>query len=87
MTKNLEILVEVEVVERTSTGIFTEENVVEGEERFTTVEEGEGGSTGRKMMPVGFFFLGAAFGTSESSSSESDSEGFRGISDGGGGTS
>ena len=31
---------EVEVVERTSTGIFTEENVVEGEERFTTVEEG-----------------------------------------------
>ena len=81
---------QVEVVERTSTGIFTEENVVEGEERFTTVEEGEGGSTGRKMMPVGFFFfLRTAFESSESSSSdsESDSEGFRGISVGGGGTS
>ena len=76
-----------EVVEGTSTERDTEEDAVGGGE-FTTVEEGEGvGSTGRKMMPVGFFFLGAAFGTSESSSSESDSEGFRGISVGGGGTS
>ena len=84
----MEILVEVEVVERTSTGIDIEEDGVEGGGEFTIVEEGEGeGSTGRKMMPVGFFFLGAAFGTSESSSSESDSEGFRGISVGGGGTS
>ena len=55
-TKNLEILVEVEVVEGTSTGIDTEEDVVEGG-GFTTVEEGEGGgSTGRKMMLVGFCF-------------------------------
>ena len=77
-----------EVVEGTSTGIDTEEDVVEGGGGFTTVEEGEGGgSTGRKMMLVGFCFLGASFGTSESSSSESDSEGFRGISVGGGGTS
>ena len=77
-----------EVVERTSTGIDTEEDGVEGGGEFTTVEEGEGvGSTGRKMMLVGFCFLGASFGTSESSSSESDSEGFRGISVGGGGTS
>ena len=77
-----------EVVEETSTGIDIEEDDVEGGGEFTIVEEGEGeGSTGRKMMPVGFCFLGAAFGTSESSSSESDSEGFRGISDGGGGTS
>ena len=76
-----------EVVEETSTGIDIEEDEVEGGE-FTIVEEGEGeGSTGRKMMPVGFCFLGAAFGMSESSSSESDSKGFRGISVGGGGTS
>ena len=60
------------VVEGTSTGIDVERDVVEGG-GFTTVEEGEGGgSTGRKMMPVGFCFLGASFGTSESSSSESD---------------
>ena len=85
-TKNLEILVEVEVVVRTSTERDTEEDEVGGGE-FTTVEEGEGvGSTGQKMMPVGFCFLGASFGTSESSSSESDLEGFRGISVGGGGT-
>ena len=85
-TKNLEIFVE--VVEETSTGIDIEEDDVQGGGEFTMVEEGEGeGSTGRKMMPVGFFFLGAAFGTSESSSSEFYSEGFRGISDGGGGTS
>ena len=86
MTKNLEMLVEVEVVGGTSTEIETEEE--EGGE-FTTVEEGEGvGSTGRKMMPVGFFFLRAIFGMSKSSSSSSefDSEGFRGISVGGGGT-
>ena len=91
-TKNLEILVEVEVVEGTSTGIDIEEDDVEGGE-FTTGEsireegEGGGGSTGRKMMPVGFCFFGASFGTSESSSSESDSKGFRGISVRGGGTS
>ena len=77
-----------QVVEETSTGIDIEEDDVQGGGEFTTVEEGEGvGSTGRKMMPVGFFFLGVAFGTSESSSSESDSEGFRGISIEGGGTS
>ena len=76
------------VVEETSTGIDIEEDDGQGGGEFTTVEEGEGvGSTGRKMMSVGFFFLGAAFGTSESSSSESDSEGFREISVGGGGTS
>ena len=76
------------VVEGTSKGIDTEEDIVEGGGGFTIVEEGEGGgSTGQKMMPVGFCFLGASFGTSESSSSESDSEGFRGISVGGGGTS
>ena len=81
------MLVEVEVVGGTSTERDTEEDDGGGG-GFTTVEEGEGvGSTSRKMMPVGFFFLGAAFGTSESSSSESDSEGFRGISNGGGGTS
>lgn len=57
---------------------------------MTTVDEGEGGSSGRMMMPVGFvFFLRTAFESSESASSdsESDSEGFRGISIGGGGTS
>ena len=76
-----------EVVEETSTERDTEEDEVGGGE-FTTVEEGEGvGSTGRKMMPVGFCFFGASFGTSKSSSSESDSEGFRGISVRGGGTS
>ena len=81
------MLVEVEVVGGTSTGTDREEDDVEGGGEFTIVEEGEGeGSTGRKMMPVGFFFLGATFGTSESSSSESDSEGFRGISIEGGGT-
>ena len=82
-----------EVVEGTSKGRDTKEDVVEGGRGFTTGvstgEEGEGGggSTGRKMMPVDFCFFGASFGTSESSSSESDSEGFRGISVGGGGTS
>ena len=77
-----------EVVEETSTGIDIEEDDVQGGGEFTMVEEGEGeGSTGRKMMPVGFCFFRASFGTSESSSSESDSEGFRGISVGGGGTS
>ena len=84
----MEIFVEVEVVEGTSTGIDIEEDVVEGGGGFTTVEDEEGGgSTGQKMMPVDFCFFGASFGTSESSSSESDSEGFRGISVGGGGTS
>ena len=83
---NLEILV-VEVVDRTSV-----EDVVEGGGFTTgvnTIEEGEGGggSTGRKMMPVGFCFFRASWETSESSSSESDSDGFRAISIGGGGTS
>ena len=92
-TKNLEILVEVEVVDGTFEGRDTEEDVVEEGGEFTTcvktLEEGEEGvgSTGRKMMPVGFCFFGASFGTSKSSSSESDSEGFRGISVRGGGTS
>ena len=40
-TKNLETLVEVEVVEGASTEIDTEEDVVGGGE-FTIVEEGEG---------------------------------------------
>ena len=80
-----------EVVEGTSEGRDTEEDVVGGGECTTgvnIVEEGEGGggSTDRKMMPVGFYFFGASYGTSESSTSESDSEGFRGISVGGGGT-
>ena len=83
-TKNLEMSVEVEVVRGTSTEIETEEY---GGGGFTTVEEGEGGgSTGRKMMPVGFCFFGASCGTSESSASESDSNGFRTISVRGGGT-
>ena len=86
-TKNWEMLVEVEVVGEASTERDTEEDDGRGG-GFTTVEEGEGGgSTGRKMMPVGFYFVGASFETSESSSSESNSEGFRGISVGGGGTS
>ena len=83
-----------EVVEGTSKGRDIEEDAIEvGGGGCTTGgsirEEGEGGggSTGRKMMPVGFCFFGASFGTSEYSSSESDSEGFRGISVGGGGTS
>ena len=64
-TKNLEILVEVKVVEGTSKERDIEEDVVEGGGgEFTTVEEREGeGSTGRKMMPVGFCFFGASFGT------------------------
>ena len=48
--------------------------------------EGGGGSTGRKIMLVGFCFIGASCGTSESSSSESNSDDFRAISIGGGGT-
>ena len=81
-----------EVVVVTSEERDTREDVVEGGGGFTTsvntVEEGEGGeSTGRKMMPVDFCLFGASFGTFESSSSESDSEGFRGISVGVGGTS
>ena len=94
LQKIFDILVEVKVVEGTSKGRDIEEDVVEGggggcTTDGSTGEEGEGGggSTGRKMMPVGFCFFGASFGTSESSSSESDSEGFRGISVGGGGTS
>ena len=51
------------------------------------VEEGGGESTSQKTMPVGFCFFRASWGTSESSSSKSDSDGFRGISVGGGGTS
>ena len=82
-----------EVVDGTSEGREIVEDVGEGGGKVTTgvntLEEGEGGggSTGRKMMPVSFCFFGASCGTSESSSSESDSEGFRGISVGGGGTS
>ena len=82
-----------EVVEGSSKGRDTEEDVEGGGGRFTTgvniLEEGEGGggSTGRKIMPVGFCFFGASCGTSESSSSESDSDGFRRISVRGGGTS
>ena len=82
-----------EVVDGTSEGRDIVEDVVKGGGGFTTcvntLEEGEGGggSTGRKIMLVGFCFFGASYGTSESSSSESDSEGFRGISVGGGGTS
>ena len=81
-----------EVVDGTSEWRDIVEDVVEGGEFTTgvnTLEEGEGGgeSTGQKIMLVGFCFFGAFCGTSESSSSESDSEGFRGISVGGGGTS
>ena len=82
-----------EVVDETLEGRDTVEDVVEGGGGFTTdvntLEEGEGGggSTGRKMMLVDFCFFGAPFGTSKSSSSESDLEGFRGISVAGGGTS
>ena len=49
--------------------------------------EGGGGSTGRKIMLVGFCFFRASCGTSESSSFESDSDGFRTISVGGRATS
>ena len=82
-----------EEVDGISEGRDTLEEVEGGGGGFTTgvniLEEGEGGggSTGRKMMPVDFCFFGASFGTSESSSSKSDSEDFRGISVGGGGTS
>ena len=82
-----------EVVDETSEGRDIVEDVVEGGGEFTTgvntLEEGEGGgaSTGRKMMPVGFCFFRASWETSESSSFESDSDGFREISVGGGGTS
>ena len=50
-----------------------------------TLEEGGGGggSTGRKIMPVDFYFFGASCRTFESSSFESDSNGFRIISVGG----
>ena len=82
-----------EVVDVTSEGSDTVEDVVEGGGGFTTgVSTGEerevgGGSTSRKIMPVGFCFFRASYETSKSSSSESDSDGFRGISIGGGGTS
>ena len=54
-----------------------------------TLEEegGVGESTGRKTMPVGFCFCRASCGTSKSSSSESDLDGFRTIFVKGGGTS
>ena len=81
-----------EVVDGISEGRDTLEEVEGGRGGFTTcvntLEEGEGGgSTGRKIMPVGFCFFGASCGTSESSSSESDSDGFRTFSIGGGGAS
>ena len=81
-----------EVVGRFSEGVDTLEEVEGGGGGFTTgVDtredvEGGGGSTSRKIMLVGFCFFGASCGTSESSSSESDSDGFRTISAGGGGT-
>ena len=92
MIKNLETLEEVEEVDGISEGRDTLEDV-EGGGGFTTgvntLEDGEGGggSTSRKMMPVGFCFFGTSWEIFESSSSESDSDGFRGISVGGGGTS
>ena len=81
-----------EVVGRFSDGVDTLEEVKGGGGGFTTgvntreEVEGGGGSTGRKIMPVGFCFFGASYGTSESSSFESDLKGFRGISVGGGDT-
>ena len=85
---------EEKVVEGTTKGRDTGEDVEGGGGgEFTTcvktLEEGEegGGSTSRKIMPVGFCFFRGSGGTSESSSSESDSEGLIGISVGGGGTS
>ena len=62
----------------------------EGTRDVDTAKELEGGGgelIGRKTKPVGFFFFGAFFRTVESSSSESDSDGFRTISVRGGGTS
>ena len=73
-------------------GRDTLEEVEGGGGGFTTgvntVEEvkGGGGSTGRKIMPVGFCFFGVSCENFESPSSESDSDGFRTISVGGGGT-
>ena len=73
--------------------IDTLEEVEGGGGGFTegvdTLEEvgGGGESTGRKIMLVGFCFFGASCGTFESSSFESDSDGFRTISVRGGGTS
>ena len=80
------------VVDEILEGRDTLEEVEGGGGGFTTgvntLEEGEGGggSTGRKIMPVDFYFFRVACGTSESSSSKSDSDGFRAISVGGGGT-
>ena len=74
-------------------GVDTLEEVEGGGGGLTTgvdtleeVEGGGGESTGRKTMPVGFCFVRASCGTSESSSSESDSDGFRTIYVRGGGT-
>ena len=77
-----------EVVDGFPEGVDILEEVEGGGGGFTiSVEEGEGGSTGRKTMPVGFFFfLKTAFESSKSSSSESDSDGFRIIFVGRGGT-
>ena len=73
-----------EEVDRISEGRDTLEEVEGGGGGFTTgvnkLEDGEGGgSTGRKIMPVGFCFFGASCGTFKSSSSESNSDGFRTI--------
>ena len=59
----------------------------EGVDTLEEVEGGGGESTSRKTMSVDFYVFGASYGTSESSSSESDSDGFRTISVVGGGTS
>ena len=82
-----------EVVGGFSEGVDTLEEVGGGG-GFTTgvdtreeVEGGGGETTGRKIMPVGFCFFRASCGTFESLSSESDSDVFRTISVGGGGTS
>ena len=75
-----------EEVDEISEGRDTLEEVEGGGGGFTTGvntledREGGGGSTGRKIMPVGFCFFGASCETFESSSSESDSDGFREIS-------
>ena len=82
-----------EVVDEIPKGVDTLEEVEGGGGGFTTgvdtqeEVEGGGGSTGRKIMPVGFCFFEAFCGTFEYYSFESDSDGFRTISVGGGGTS
>ena len=55
-----------------------------GDSMIGELEGGGGESSCRKTMLVAFFFGGAFSGTAESSSSESDSDGFRISSVGGG---